>query len=162
MVKICRPTDMQISPKGIAAIMQFESFRSKPYNDGVDVITIGYGSTYYPDGRKVTLADKPVDEPTARKIFDYILQNDFVGPLNDLFVEETKAGKITQNMFDAMCSLAYNIGMKNFKTSSVYRYTKQGNYKKAADSFALWNKAGGKVLKGLVRRRANEAQTYLA
>jgi GH24 family phage-related lysozyme (muramidase) len=68
----------------------------------------------------------------------------------------------TQNQFDAMVALAYNIGMSAFAGSSVLRFHKLGKYESAADSFKLWNKAKGVILNGLTKRRAAEAALYLS
>ena len=68
--------------------------------------------------------------------------------------------QFTQNQLDAMTCLAYNIGLGNFAKSSVLRYGKRGEHRRAAEAFKLWNKAGGVVLKGLVRRRDAEAELY--
>lgn len=74
----------------------------------------------------------------------------------------------TQGQYDAMVSLAYNIGMGDpvrnipgFLTSTVLRKHKAGDYVGAADAFAMWNKQAGKVLNGLTKRRAAERAMYL-
>ena len=67
----------------------------------------------------------------------------------------------TQNQFDAMLSLAYNIGMGAFEKSTLLRMHKNAQYEEAADEFLKWNKAGGKVLDGLTRRRSAERKLYL-
>ena len=68
---------------------------------------------------------------------------------------------MTQNQFDAMVLLCYNIGESSFARSSVVRNFNAGNLQKAADSFLLWNKAGGKVSKGLTNRRQKERNLFL-
>ena len=68
--------------------------------------------------------------------------------------------KVNDNQFSAMVSLCYNIGVVGFANSSVLRFTNEGRLAEAAASFALWNKAGGQVLRGLVRRRAAEAELF--
>ena len=67
----------------------------------------------------------------------------------------------TQNQFDAMVSLCYNIGAGNFRKSTVLREHRSANYSQAAKAFLMWNKAGGKVLNGLVARREAEKALYL-
>jgi lysozyme len=66
-----------------------------------------------------------------------------------------------ENQFSAMVSLAYNIGLKAFQSSSVLRLHRLQDHQRAADAFLMWNKGGGKVLPGLVTRRANERKLYL-
>ncbi|KQD16250.1 lysozyme [Acinetobacter baumannii] len=68
---------------------------------------------------------------------------------------------LTQNQFDALVSLAYNIGSGAFKGSTLLKLLNKGDYKGAADQFLVWNKAGGKVMKGLVRRREAERALFL-
>jgi lysozyme len=68
---------------------------------------------------------------------------------------------LSQNQFDALVSLAYNIGTNAFKTSTLVKYLNALDYKAAADQFLVWNKAGGSVLKGLVRRREAERALFL-
>jgi lysozyme len=63
-------------------------------------------------------------------------------------------------MFDAMVSLAFNVGIGAFLRSSVLRLHLAGDHRRAAEAFGLWNKAGGKILPGLVRRRTAEANLY--
>ena len=71
------------------------------------------------------------------------------------------AAATTANQFGALCSLAYNIGFVNFLGSSVLRFHHAGEHHDAAAAFAAWDKGGGRVLPGLVRRRAAEAALYL-
>ena len=69
--------------------------------------------------------------------------------------------EVTQGMFDALVSLAYNIGVGGLSKSSVIRHLKAGNKEAAADAFLLWNKAGDRVLAGLTRRRQAERRVFL-
>ena len=69
--------------------------------------------------------------------------------------------KTTQHQFDALVSLAFNIGLGGLTKSTVLRKHKAGDYAGAADAFAMWNKGGGRILPGLVRRRAAEAELYM-
>lgn len=152
---------MTLSNQGLELIKQFEGFRSAPYRDVAGIWTIGYGSTYYPDGRRVSGRDKPLTEAEASQLKLDIINKDFAPAVNALLAKEIKAGKVTQAMFDALVSLAYNIGTAGLARSSVVRHLKAGNIQASADSFLLWNKAGGKVLKGLVRRRDAEREMFL-
>lgn len=160
---------MQLSAKGIQRINQFEGFKSKPYLDSVGKATIGYGTTYYinADGSRkaVTMNDSSVTQEQAHTIKQAVINHDFAPAVNLMFADEIAQGKLTQNQFDALISLAYNIGIKGLKGSSVYRNIKNGDYKAAADSFLSWNKGriNGKltVLKGLVNRRNQERELFL-
>ena len=139
---------MNIGTKGLALIKRFEGLRLKAYLCPANVWTIGYGST----GPHV----KPGVEITEVQA-EQLLRDDlarFEKAVSDA------APNATQDQFDAMVSLAFNIGIAGFQKSSVLRLHKAGRHQAAADSFALWNKGGGRVLPGLVRRRADEAHLY--
>jgi lysozyme len=68
----------------------------------------------------------------------------------------------SQCQFDALVSLAWNIGIAGMSSSSVVRYHNKKDFVNAAKSFSMWNKAGGKVVQGLVNRREAEATLYLS
>ena len=153
---------MKISENGLKLIQEFESFEANPYLDSARVWTIGYGSTYYPNGKKVTGKDKPITKEYAEIIQRHVIATDFEPIVNDLLEQEITSGFITQNMYDAILSLAYNIGVNGFKKSSVLRHLKNGDKLSAGNAFLLWNKAGGKVLKGLVNRRKKERELFLS
>lgn len=156
---------MHLSDKGLSLLAKFEGFRSRPYLDSAGVPTIGFGTTYYPNGKKVAMSDAPISKDTALAIKKQIIEQDFGFGVNLLFADEIKDGKLSQNAFDALVSLAYNIGIRALKKSSVYRHIKAGDKKAAADAFLAWNKArvGGKltVLTGLAERRAAERALFL-
>lgn len=153
---------MKISENGLKLIQEFESFEANPYLDSARVWTIGYGSTYYPNGKKVTGKDKPITKEYAEIIQRHVIATDFEPIVNDLLEQEITSGFITQNMYDAIISLTYNIGVNGFKKSSVLRHLKNGDKLSAGNAFLLWNKAGGKVLKGLVNRRKKERELFLS
>ena len=153
---------MKISENGLKLIQEFESFENAPYLDSARVWTIGYGSTYYPNGKPVTGRDKPITREYAETIQRHVIATDFEPVINELLKREIASGFINQNMFDAIISLTYNIGVNGFKRSSVLKWLKQGDKQNAADAFLLWNKAGGKVLKGLINRRKKERELFLS
>lgn len=144
----------RVSQSGVSMIMGFEGFRTRSYDDGVGVWTIGYGTTRYPDGSKV----KPNQVCTAIQAQDY-LKHDLIE------FEDTVNGSVkvplNQNQFDALVSLTYNIGSGAFKDSTLLKRLNEGNYQEAADQFLRWNKAGGRVLDGLVKRREAERKVFL-
>ena len=153
---------MTLSQKGLDIIKQFEGFRSEPYRDSVGVWTIGYGNTYYPSGKKVSASDKHLTEYEASKLKLDIINKDFSPSVNLLLKKEIEQGKITQNMFDALLSLIYNIGVGALARSSVIRHLKAGDKESAAKAFLMWNKAKGKTLKGLTIRRQKESDLFLS
>lgn len=153
---------MKLSMQGLELIKQFEGFRSAPYRCPAGVWTIGYGNTYYADGTKVKSTDKPLTKKEASELKLAIINQDFAPAINNLLADEIKAGKISQPMFDALISLAYNIGLKGLSNSSVIRLLKSGNITAAADAFLRWNKSNGRVLTGLVNRRKQERELFLS
>lgn len=156
---------MTMSPNGIAMIAKFEKFVSAPYLDMVKVWTIGYGNTYYMNGRKVKPTDKPLTLEEATKLKLDIINRDFAAKVNLILANEIKKNRISQNQFDALVSLAYNIGTNALQGSSVIRHIKANQMNAAADSFLLWNKGKvkgvRKVIKGLTNRREAERKLFL-
>lgn len=153
---------MKTSLNGLRLIQEFEGFSTKPYKCSAGVWTIGYGSTYYPNGLRVTAKDAPITREYAEIVQKNVIAKDYDPIINSLLKSEIDRGFVSQNMFDAVISLTYNIGASGFKRSSVLRHLKNGDKLQAADAFLLWNKAGGKVLKGLVRRREKERKLFLS
>lgn len=156
-----------LSKNGADMMKRYEGFKSAPYIDMVGVATIGYGNTYYPDGRKVRMTDAHLTELQAAKLKQDIINLDFASGVNKIFADEIASGKLNQNMFDALVSLAYNIGIGALsKSKSVTGNIKKGNYKAAADGFLLWDKGTikGKLqaINGLTRRRTEERELFLS
>lgn len=155
---------MKLSDKGFEMLAVFEGFRSAPYRDSAGVPTIGYGNTYYYNDKgemvKVTMSDKPISKAEAKKLKIEITNKDFAPAVNRLLEKEIKAGQISQNMFDALISLAYNIGTAGLAKSSVIRHLKNGDKKRAGEAFLLWRNAGGRPI--LLKRRQKEMAVFLA
>lgn len=146
--------EMHVSPSGVDLICNFEGLRLKAYDDGVGVWTIGYGTTKYPNGIRV----KKGDTCTLEQAKAY-MQNDLKA--FEQTVNNTVKVPVSQNQFDALVSLAYNIGSTAFKNSTLVRQLNEGNYKAAANQFNVWVNAGGKRMQGLVNRRAAERTLFL-
>lgn len=144
-------TTQTTSAIGIDLICSFEGLRLNAYNDGVGVWTIGYGTTVI-NGVKV----KKGDTCTLEQAKSYMA--------SDLKKFEAAVNKVTvplnQNQFDALVSLSYNIGTGAFANSTLLKKLNAGDYDGAAAQFDVWNKAGGKVMKGLVNRRAAERKLF--
>jgi GH24 family phage-related lysozyme (muramidase) len=145
---------MKISNVGINLISSFEDTRFKAYDDGVGVWTIGIGTTVYPNGVKVEKGDTCTLEQ-AKAYFKHDLAK------FEKAVSDSVKVTLTQNQFDALVSLAYNIGSSAFKSSTLLKKLNKRDYPGAADQFPLWNKAKGKILNGLTRRRAAERALFL-
>jgi len=147
---------MKISKQGLELIKGFEKFMAEPYIDAVVVPTIGYGSTYYLDGTKVTMQDLPITKEQATILFEAIFDKDFAK-----FIPQN----VNQNQFDAMASLIYNIGAGAFFKSTLLKKAKiNPNDASIEQEFMKWNK--GRILgqlvelKGLTIRRVKESELY--
>ena len=131
---------------------RFEGYRAKPYLCPANVATIGYGSTYYADGRKVTLEDAQMDEPTARALLLIELEHTYLpGVLRNcpgLLIDERKC--------NAIVDFAYNCGVGRLQTSTLKRKINANDWEGAKEQLMLWTKGGGKVLPGLLKRRTAE------
>lgn len=150
---------MKLSDKGFEMLALFEGFRSVPYRDSVGVPTIGYGNTYYLDGRRVKMTDKPISRNEAKRLKMAVINKDFAPVVNRLLETQIKQGQITQNMFDALISLAYNIGVGGLSKSSVIRHLRNGDKQRAGNAFLLWRNAGGRPI--LLKRRQKEREVFL-
>lgn len=146
---------MQTSDKGIALIKQFEGCKLTAYQDSVGVWTIGYGWTQPVDGKSIR-AGMTIKQETAERL----LKTGLVSYESDVS-RLVKVG-LTQGQFDALVSFTYNLGSRSLSTSTLLRKLNAGDYAGAADEFLRWNKAGGKVLNGLTRRREAERALFLS
>lgn len=146
---------MNTSEHGKDIIKEHEAFRSKPYYCSSGVATIGYGNTYYADGRKVRITDAPITREEAESLFDIVLC------VYEDIVRDHVTAELTQNQFDALVSFVYNIGEGNFSKSTILKKINANpNDAKIAYEFSRWNKSGGKVSRGLSSRRKQEADLY--
>lgn len=136
---------------------RFEGFRSKPYLCPAGVATIGYGSTYYADGRKVTLQDAPMDEPTARTLLMTELLHTYApGVIRQCPGLLVLASKGDIGKLNAIVDFCYNLGVGRLQTSTLKRKINAGDWEGAKEQLMLWTKGGGKVLPGLLKRRTAE------
>lgn len=142
---------------------RFEGFRAKPYLCPAGVPTIGYGSTYYPGGRKVTLADDPVTEEKARAMLMHELLETYApGVIRQcpvLLVLSVQADDWRK--LNAIVDFAYNLGVGRLQTSTLKRKINAQDWPGAREQLMLWVRGGGRVLPGLVTRRKAEAQLML-
>lgn len=140
---------------GIELIKKFEGFMSKPYKCPAGIPTIGYGATFYPDGKKVTMSDKAITEAEGTALLASMLTK------FEQYVDSYCIDTITQNQFDALVSFCYNLGPANLKASTLLKKVNLNpNDETIRAEFMKWTKAGGKTLKGLVTRRTAEADLY--
>lgn len=135
-----------------ALCRQFEGFRAKPYLCPAGIPTIGYGSTYYSNGSKVTLNDPPISEPDAQTLLMEELQHTYLpGVLRNCPVLATDERKL-----NAVVDFAYNLGVGRLQTSTLRRKINAQDWAGAKEQLMLWTRGGGKVLPGLLKRRTAE------
>lgn len=140
----------RINEAGLAIIRRFEGVRLKAYLCPANVWTIGYGHTHgVTQGMEITLEQAETLLRKDLRLFE-------MGVANAIGSAPT-----SDNEFSAFVSLSFNIGVSAFKRSTALKRHIAGNKAGAADAILLWNKAGGIVLKGLVRRREAERELYL-
>lgn len=146
----------EINDAGINLIKSFESLRLAPYLDIVGVATIGYGATYYEDKTKVSLNDSPIAEDRAIELLKNTLSE------HEKYVENYVTAAINNNEFAALVSFCFNVGPGQLHGSTLLTMLNAGQDRVAvADQFLRWNKAGGKELPGLTRRRQAERSLFL-
>lgn len=146
---------MKISNDGILLIKKFEGCSLTAYQDSVGVWTIGYGWTQSvagkPVGRGMTITQNTAEQLLLTGLSQY-----------EAGVTNLVSKPLTQHQFDALVSFAYNLGIKSLGTSTLLKRLSAGDYRGAADEFPKWNRAGGKVLNGLIARRAAERSLFLS
>jgi lysozyme len=148
---------MKLDENGYKLIMGFEGLSLVPYLCAAKVPTIGYGSTFYPSGKKVTLQDTPINLESAKLMLKETA-NIFATQVN-LLVKT----KITQNQFNAFVSFAFNLGSQALsKITLLKKVNVNPNDITITNEFLKWNKAGGRVLDGLTKRRTKEANLYFS
>ena len=142
------PSTAPWSVPSLEIIKEFEGLRLEAYLCPANVWTIGYGNTKNARaGMKITQAEA-----------DFLLQQDVAWVKNT--VDSTVKVELSSNQVAALYSFVYNVGAGAFRSSTLLRKLNQGDYTGAEAEFKRWNKGGGRVLKGLVRRRAAEASLF--
>jgi len=154
MLEIVLGVEMQISNNGLNLIKQFEGCELTAYKCPAGVWTIGYGWTGTVNGKPVG-AGMSINQVMA----DDLLTKGVVPYENG--VNRLVTAPLTQNQFDALVDFAYNLGVGALEKSTLLKKLNAGDYRGAADEFPKWNKAGGKVLPGLVKRREAERALFL-
>jgi lysozyme len=137
--------EMKTAEVGIALIKHFESVRLRPYRDAVGKYTIGYGHLLRKGETYEVLTHAQAHQLLLRDIH-----------MAELIVKKHVRVPLSASQFSALVSLVYNIGEQHFRTSTLLSVLNQKNYLQAAEEIRRWEKAGGKVLAGLTRRRYAE------
>jgi lysozyme len=145
-----------VNKAGVDLVKSFEGLFLKPYLCPAKVPTIGYGTIRYPNGTAVSLKDKPISEKEAEAYLIHELREKAAG------VEKLVKVKLNDNEFAALVSFAYNVGLGALSGSTLLRLLNSNTDRVAvADQLLRWNKAGGKELAGLTRRRQAERSLFL-
>jgi GH24 family phage-related lysozyme (muramidase) len=144
---------MRVNDAGLKLIRAAEGFRGRAYRDAVGIWTIGYGHTSMA-GPPAVHEGLTITAEAGEKILARDVENFARG------VEGALTVTLNDNEFSALVSFAYNVGLGNFRKSSVLKAANAGDREAVARRLQLWVKAGGKTLPGLVKRRAAEAQLF--
>jgi len=153
---------MTTSRRGREFIISGEGIKLKPYKDSAGIPTIGIGTTYYPDGKPVTMSDKTITVEQAKFYLEYWIKTKIEPPLNRLLTIE-----LNQNQYDALVSFVYNLGAGALRTSTLLKKVNVNPYDRSIrDEFMKWGncKVNGKLtrIQGLVNRRKAEADLYFS
>lgn len=138
---------------------RFEGFSAKPYLCPAGVWTIGYGSTYYANGDKVTKDDPSIDREYAERLLMHELVHTYApGAIRQCPILLTVAIKDKDwGKLNAIVDFCYNLGVGRLQTSTLKRKINQQDWDGAIEQLRLWVRGGGKILRGLVIRRDAEA-----
>lgn len=154
---------MKSSKKIIEFITSFEGFEEKPYLDIAGIATIGYGATYYENGVKVTMKDKPITKQRALELKAFHLN------IAEAGVRKNVTSNINQNQFDSLVSFTYNLGIGALQGSTLLKKVNTNPYDKSiSNEFKKWvnarNPKTGQLEKsnGLIRRRNEESAIYFS
>ena len=139
---------MKTSVEGLALIKKFEGLELEAYTCAAGVWTIGYGHT------KDVQPGDVWSEAHAEHMLEVELEE------FEEYINKYVTVSLSQNQFDALVSWVYNLGPANLKASTMLKVLNDGKYEEVPYQMKRWNKAGGKVLDGLVRRREAEALLY--
>lgn len=143
---------MQTSDKGLNLIKKFEGFSEKEYICPAGKATIGYGH--------VILASEVFTQPMTRNEAENLLKKDLI--TREIDLNKSLKVPITQNQFDALICLIYNIGITNFKSSTLLKFINEKMFDKAPDQFRRWRYVNKVESKGLLNRREEEIKLWLA
>jgi lysozyme len=148
---------MKLNNSGYLLITEFEGFSAKPYLCSAKIPTIGYGNTYYSDAKRVTMLDKEITKVQAFEMFKTIADR-FADKVNKLVTSP-----LNQNQFNALVSLAYNIGTGNFASSTILKKVNKNHNDTSIElEFKKWNKVNKKEVAGLTKRRLYESKVYFS
>lgn len=132
-------------------VRQFEGLYLRPYLCPAGVPTIGYGATYYQDGRRVKLTDPPISRTEAQLLLGWMIRTVYLPAVIALCPDVTEPRRMA-----ALIDFAFNLGVGNLRTSTLRKRVNAGDWDRVPQEFRRWVRSGGRVLRGLVRRREAE------
>ena len=139
---------MNISQEGLSLIKKFEGCELEAYRCAANVLTIGYGSTKdVKEGDSIT--QEEADALLLHEMDEY-----------EGYVKDSVTVDLDQNQFDALVSWVFNLGPSNLKASTMLKVLNNKEFEEVPSQIKRWNKAGGKVLQGLIRRREAEVLLF--
>lgn len=145
---------MKLNKAGADLIKSFEGCKLEAYKCSANKETIGFGNTFYEDGSPVKMGDK-ITHDRADSLFE-LISDSFAAKVKPLIT-----ANLSENQYSSLVSFAYNCGIANLKSSTLLKKVNANpNDPTIRAEFEKWNKAGGKVLAGLTRRRKAEADLY--
>ena len=139
---------MNVSLEGLTLIKHFEGCELEAYLCPADVWTIGYGHT----------KDVKEGDTTTKEEADYLLQKEMIE--YESYIDDMVDVELNQNQYDSLCAWVYNLGPSNLGSSTLLKVLNEGKYDEVPEQIKRWNKANGKVLAGLVKRREAEALLF--
>ncbi len=149
--------NMRISVKCENKLKEYESLQLYAYICPAGVLTIGWGHTGLVDGKKIELG-MTITKSKAQELFEQD-----IATVETPLANEPFGKRLSQGQWDALVSFIYNVGWGNYKKSTLRRRLNEDvNHSDIPNQFRRWNKANGKVLAGLVKRREWEIEQYLA
>jgi lysozyme len=157
---------MSISEAGIQLIKSFEGCHNSPYRCPAGLWTIGYGHVLYPDQARLKTPERA--SYALKSEHNRVWDADEIDALLAADLRKFEAGVLrlcpaaVDRQLDALVSFSYNCGLGSLQSSTLRMKYNREDYDGAADEFLKWNKCGGKVLNGLVRRREAERALFLS
>ena len=140
--------------RGVDIIKTYEGWSAEPYICPTGYWTIGYGSIWGADGKRITADSPSVSEAEG----ELLLRRELAHV--ETAIRALVRVPLNEHQFSALCSWTYNLGSGRLKTSTLRQKLNRGDYDGAAAEFHKWNRGGGKVLAGLVRRRKSEVELF--
>ena len=145
-----------INERGIEIVKSFEGLSFRPYVCAGGVNSVGYGATVGSDGEPIDLDMEPISETEAEALLLLDLES------SEGWVFRLIKAALTENQYSALTSFTFNVGCSALMRSTLRMKLNREEYQGAADEFSKWRIAGGRILAGLVRRRAAERALFLA